>query len=83
MSATIYYKQVIIEKNKYLKQVNGPSNFIETCKKVFGSFPVIFSENHLNKLQVLRDLYSGEENPWEEVIFLIEKLGVIELWAEF
>ena len=85
MSASIYWKPTGNGSSLDLGS-ETPSSFMETIKKVFGNFPCTLGEDELEKLQVLASLHSTGDysnDPYTELIALIEKSGEISIWATY
>jgi hypothetical protein len=82
MSANIYARQVKPVEGIDIN-VSAPSWFIGTMEKAFGHFPCVLSDGSIQTLRGMSATVSGEYNPFEELIELIEKLGKIEVYAEY
>lgn len=64
----------------------APSSFQETCKKVFGAFPIAFSKEDIPKLEVLAALESDDkyQHPFGDILeIILSSNGSIRLWAEY
>ena len=84
MGATIHYRKTS-KVDPHLKCVGAPSSFMESLTRAFGHFPCEVSDAHIPILQGMAALGSKNEddNPYLEVIELIEKIGSIELYASW
>ena len=84
MSTTIHYRNMS-KTDPHLKNVGAPGSFIQSMQKAFGRFPCELAEKDYAKLSGMAIMYSGsdDDNPYREVIDLIEKFGRIELYASY
>ena len=87
MSANIYYRQVKPIDGKDLA-VFGPSSFIRSLEQAFGRFPCELGKKDIETLKGMAAVsMDGAEdkygNPYTNLIEAIEKLGVIEVYAEY
>ena len=81
MSATIYYRRV--KSSPYLKKVGSPSSFMALMEKAGMRLPCELGAENIDVLRGLSAAQSNEDNAFDEIIDLILKHEVIELWAEY
>ena len=82
MSANIYWRPVAPESSETLG-VGAPSAFIEAMRKSFGSFPCSVSRNDIDKLSGMAAVYGSDNNPFQEIIDLLDHHEAIDLWAVY
>ena len=84
MSATIYARQVKPCEGEPLS-TGSPSWFIGTMERAFGyNFPIMLDESHITKLEGMAATIDRErDNPYHELIDLIGKWKVVEVYAEY
>ena len=83
MSATIYARQV--------KPITGtsiscswPSSFMDIMTRAFGRFPLELNDINVDKLTAMAaTIDKGKDNPYQEIIDLVEKLGTVEVYAKY
>ena len=61
--------------------VASGSRYKEQLEKVFGSFPLELSEEHVSRLQTIHSL--TDEEAYSDLIEAIEKHGAIEVYGEY
>jgi len=84
MSATIHYRQTS-KVDPYLKTCSAPSSFIESIEDAFHHFPCELEESDIGTLRGMASVYNSleEDNPYKELIDLIEKFGSIKIYASY
>lgn len=87
MSANILYRQVKPIEGKDLP-VWAPSYFIETLERAFGNFPCVLDKTDIATLKGMaatcRDGAAEKYgNPYDGLIKAIEKLGAVEVYAQY
>lgn len=82
MSATIHYRKVG-KSDPYLKNVMAPSAFIESMERAFGRFPVELGSQDICALRGMKAMHNGEHNPYTELIEIIERFGLVEVYATY
>lgn len=83
MSANIYWRPVTTARNDL--SVSAPSDFIDSMREAFGNLPVKLTDKDIPTLKGMssvRNIFRNE-NPYKEIIETIEKVGEIEIWAEW
>ena len=83
MSANIHWKPFTPDSSKTLAQAGAPSHFIEAMKKAFGNFPCTVGQNEIEKLKGMAATDRDDNNPFQEIIDLLEHHEAIYLWAEY
>ena len=81
MSATIYWEP--IKSNPKSLGVGAPSAFIRTMEKAFGSDWRTLDQEALPILLGLAAAQPTDENPFQEIIYLLDKHDAIRLWEEY
>ena len=82
MSARICYRRVS-SSPPHLKRVGGPSSFMALMEKAGMRLPCELGAGNIDVLRGLSAAQSNEDNAFDEIIDLILKHEVIELWAEY
>lgn len=82
MSASICYRQVKPQSGKSL-DVSAPSSFIREMDHAFGSLPLQLNKGDLPTLRGMSATQREFDNPYSRLIEAIEKLGEIEVYAEY
>lgn len=87
MSASICYRQIKPIEGKDLP-VWAPSYFIGTLEKAFGNFPCVLDADDIATLRGMAATCQDgaveiHGNPYEELIKAIQKLGTVEVYAEY
>lgn len=78
MSATITWSPV----NEQTLLVGSPSTVIKQLEGVFGKLPIEIGMNDMDKLLVMVKMWSGQDNPYEELSNVIVEYGTIRIKAE-
>lgn len=83
MSASICWRPVTSAKNGL--SINSPSSFIRSLEKAFGVFPVKLDIKDVAVLKGMAsvDSFDSEESQYEKIIEIINKVGEIEIFAEY
>ena len=76
MSANIYW---VPTSKKRDFNVSAPSSFVSAIERCFGSLPRTFDYKDLEILKGMAAVYSYDENPFENLIRLIEDHEEVEL----
>ena len=79
MSATITWSPV----NEQTLLVGSPSTVIKQLEGVFGKLPIEIGMNDMDKLLVMVKMWSGQDNPYEELSNVIVEYGTIRIKAEY
>lgn len=86
MSATIFYEPV--KQNSKSLDVSAPSTFQDRLAKAFGGdwttvLPRIFGKDDIPTLQGMSATQIEDNNPYQQMIDLIEKYDQIRVWAQY
>lgn len=82
MSAAIIWEPVDSKRRRL--RVGAPSAFLAKMERAFGdTMPMTLSEEKLPMLRGMAAMVDGEENPYQELIDIIESNGAIRLRAEY
>ncbi|MDD5693561.1 MAG: hypothetical protein PHU86_03770 [Patescibacteria group bacterium] len=83
MSANIYWRPDTQARNNF--DVGAPSDFIDSIREAFGELPVKLNSKDVPTLKGMASVKSlwRNDNPYKEIIETIEKVGEIEIWAEW
>ena len=81
MSATIYWEP--IKSNPKSLGVGAPSAFIRTMEKAFGSDWRNLDEESIPILVGLAAAQDTDENPFQELIDLLDQYKSIRVWEEY
>ena len=84
MSASIYWESVNTHAPS-LKRVGAPSTFIDSMDRAFYTGPWVLGVDHISKLFGMAAMFGGpdEDNPYLELIELIEKTGTVKVWPQW
>lgn len=83
MGANISYRQVKPITGKDLP-VGAPSYFIGTMEKAFGNFPCTLTSEDIPILRgMAATMRDEQQNPYEKLVEAIERMGAVEVYAEY
>ena len=81
MAVTIRFQQVKPKVGKRLP-VEEPPAFINAMARAFGKGPWTLDKEHIPCLHGMSAVCRFSDNPYQQLIDAIRKLGVVEVWAE-
>lgn len=81
MSASIYWRPVDTSY-KYLS-IAHTSSFISSIEEVFGGLPRKLDANDIDKLQAMSAVCSEDNDPYYQLVEIINDVGMVEIGAEY
>ena len=84
MGASIYWEKAGTTAPT-LRRVSAPSSFIDAMNRAFYDYPWTLCSDDVSRLQGMAAIFGGsdKDNPYLELVDLIEKFAALKVWPSW